>query len=625
MAHSLANLIACLFLAAAALQTSRLLLHVAFDASNHELSPVLQTARLPLDPSTARAPAAATAAAAAAPPLSLGVGSGVSNASSGAAAAEPVGEERCAAYAARRLARDRGQNGSAALGFRLSVTEPLESAGRCVWRLRRRENLQQEEDRHLPEREVASFVRVELRGGDEVDVSQTPHTPAMSVEGARGRRPAREGGGGDLDTPVVRWTQRFRGCRLCGYSCSGFHILPRSPKEQFAYPVVRRKALQVKVIVSPEKIVASAPKNQFRLYVYGADRNLEGALTAYFQGWSTSISRGRLLSQTCRIVVTRPTFFFRRRSVATLAQTNIAHWLHDVLFPIFMTIYNHVGDPLSADFAVVPDEGDATHALWSEYWAVGEIGQKLLSALVPYRSRVQLGAGMCFRHAVFDCPAADSMRPIAPFQRWLAAAKRLSFAPLPVPPPVPAAGTASGAAGTALRLTLLMRCPGGSRYLAGHEEMRRVARQEGFVVATPPPVPIFLQMTALVTVLQRTHVLAGVHGSELAPMLFMPNGSVVVEIVPQEFRYHDAWYVGQAAASGLHLLRLTPFATTYTMYGEGHGRVCGRHFYKYEKKVLEEPNDESSYRQLASNITLSTHTWKTTLTLAKELLYKQSS
>eukprot|EP00754_Rhynchopus_humris_P043686 Rhum_TRINITY_DN3444_c0_g1::Rhum_TRINITY_DN3444_c0_g1_i1::g.10662::m.10662 len=605
MAHSLANLIVCLFLAAAALQTSRLLLHVAFDASNHELSSVLPTGHLPLD---------ASSAAAAAGVAAVGKDPTDPNTTSGAAA-EPDGAERCAAYAARRLARDRGRNGSAALGFRLSVTEPLESAGRCVWRLRRRENLQQEEDRHLPEREVASFLRVELPGGDEVDVSQTPHTP-LSVEGVRGV--LREGGGPDM--PVVRWTQRFRGCRLCGYSCSGFHILPRTPKEQFAYPVVRRKALQAKVIVSPEKIVASAPKNQFRLYVYGADRNLEGALTAYFQGWSTSISRGRLLSQTCRSVVTRPTFFFRRRSVATLAQTNVAHWLHDVLFPMFMTIYNHVGDPQSADFAVVPDEGDATHALWSEYWAVGEIGQRLLSTLVPYRSRVQLGAGMCFRHAIFDCPASDSMRPIAPFQRWLAAAKRLSFAPLSVPSPV----SASGAAGAALRLTLLMRCPGGSRYLAGHEEMRRVARQEGFVVATPPPVPIFLQMTALVTVLQRTHVLAGVHGSELAPMLFMPNGSVVVEIVPQEFRYHDAWYVRQAAASGLHLLRLTPFATTYTMYGEGHGRVCGRHFYKYEKKVLEEPNDEASYRQLASNVTLSARTWQATLTLAKDLLYKQA-
>ena len=490
-----------------------------------------------------------------------------------------------------------------------NYTEPMKYAANCTWLLMRHEDLGQKQEKRTEVSEIATFMRATTADGYDIEIPRTPHTAhVFAADKTRGGTLAEV-----FDQKEIVWKQKFRGCRTCGYSCAGFTNSPKSRKEVFTYPILKKKRVQVKVMTSPERLVSDHPRSLFRLFVYGADKNLQAALTAHYMGWGTSISRGRLVRQACLKYVENPTFFFRRRTTV-YSRTNIAHWLHDTLFPMFMTVYNHVGDPHSAKgkYNVVPDEGDSMTGLWREFWAVGEIGDVLLSTLFPYRSRVKLELGLCFKEAIFDCPKADSMGPIAPLQRWLTQAKSLSFVPLSV--------------SSKLSLVMIVRCKGGSRFLGSWEEMKQTALGLGYGVTIPPPVPVFMQMTSLLKQLQRAHVLASVHGSELAPMLFMPNGSVVVEIVPREYKWHDAWYIRQAAVTGLHLLRVTPNKTAvkYHWHGESTEKVCGRSFLKHERELAKNGKDEASYRQLASTITVSKSAWTNVLLLSKELLFKQA-
>ncbi|KAJ9436806.1 hypothetical protein DIPPA_22489 [Diplonema papillatum] len=447
-----------------------------------------------------------------------------------------------------------------------------------------------------------------------------PGVAAAEQEGGNGSRggvglaPMAQPAGGVADLfralsrRVVRWEEpspRAESCLRCGYSCSQFQHFPGPAG--LPYPVVDRPPLFV---------VCGGRKNAIDVYNHAA--NPVARETAIAQGWAVYTKEGPPPEgAACASVVELPTVFFRRRFLMNLAQSNMGHYLHDVLFPMFMTVYNHVG--LEAmhgrRYRVVPEGDGWDEGPWRRYWAIGFPGT-LLSAVFPKEVRETLSDRKCFRRAVFDCPAVLAMHPTGPFHAFLERELNFRFAPLrPLPPAAPLPGTPAGR--RQLSMLMMVRCVGGSRYLSNWAELQHIAQVDDFRV-TVETRNVYATFREALLLYQNSHVLAGIHGAELCGMLFMPTGSVVIEVVPQEYRYLDAWYVRQSNASKLHHLRITPAAADVKYLRYGAHKACGRKFAKAEANTYGVAYVyEAGYRQLASTVRLDPAAWATALQFAR--------
>eukprot|EP01059_Diplonema_ambulator_P012279 TRINITY_DN2253_c0_g1_i2.p1 TRINITY_DN2253_c0_g1~~TRINITY_DN2253_c0_g1_i2.p1 ORF type:complete len:554 (+),score=85.90 TRINITY_DN2253_c0_g1_i2:32-1663(+) len=457
------------------------------------------------------------------------------------------------------------------------IVQPIEHVRDCEWTMIRGEDLNNPAPETTPLTHVAAFYRTLSVEGEEVDISATQYTASRLAET------------GLLETfgqRRITWQQRYKGCRACGYSCA---IIRKPDDFNPKYPL--RKSMRI-----------MAQQGQILAY---DDADSDTVLTAKYQGWDVKhMGVQPLPLATCSQVTEAPTFFFKRRNTPYF-RNNIAHWIHDLLFPVFMTLHNHMGDAiLSKNYYIVPDL-DAPEAAFKQNWGIADSNVFLTELAGPGR-RLTPQHNHCFKHAIFDCPTPDSMEPIQPFQTWLKSKLKMSFEPVaPLSPTI----------------TVMVRCPGGSRYLENAPLMLRTAQEEGYTVRNASTVPVFTQMNTLVQTLQSTNVITSIHGSEIAPMLFMRNGSVVIEIIPNEFRYLDAWYITQAAAAGLHLIRLSPNQTNVKYHFNGKANVCGSSKHRYEKKIHKNiGSQESNYRQLSSSISINMDTWRDVLRLAKRLL-----
>eukprot|EP01062_Namystynia_karyoxenos_P036867 TRINITY_DN26852_c0_g1_i1.p1 TRINITY_DN26852_c0_g1~~TRINITY_DN26852_c0_g1_i1.p1 ORF type:complete len:637 (+),score=169.36 TRINITY_DN26852_c0_g1_i1:68-1912(+) len=384
---------------------------------------------------------------------------------------------------------------------------------------------------------------------------------------------------------------RRRSCRACGYSCNAFgyqHWSSALALPELRYPL---RAAPAALTVRPPKVLGKKlTKRQMKQVVCGRCGNcftrcgstvdqddmhhygkgyvykrptveVHGAssdvvLTLRRFGYH-AVAGGRHRNDSeCAVVVEEPTVVLPVPEWAVQPRRNVAHWIHDIFVPTFTTLDAHFG-PLGADALGVRV---AVHEPLRNIvpFVQGSGADWLLQRLVgPMERIVDLGVvGTCLRRAVADCPPAGSMGPTPALQRWLTLAGHSGFARLPLPPPAPGGGPGR------LRLAVVLRRLGSSRALVDPDALIAAAELEGWRVEVALPGGALVNsppaLKVLVGALQRTHLLAGMHGSELAPMLFLPNGSAVVEIIDGRFQWIDPWYINQAISSGLTLFRWRP-------------------------------------------------------------------
>eukprot|EP01062_Namystynia_karyoxenos_P031779 TRINITY_DN2354_c2_g2_i1.p1 TRINITY_DN2354_c2_g2~~TRINITY_DN2354_c2_g2_i1.p1 ORF type:complete len:617 (+),score=182.13 TRINITY_DN2354_c2_g2_i1:136-1986(+) len=425
-----------------------------------------------------------------------------------------------------------------------------------------------------------AFRRRTLDLGGDLDLLLSPHTPDPAAEGAP-HRPAAVVF--PPVAPAVRWCgprNEFINCRSCGYSCNlfGFMYAWERKLSAWGFPYPARKGpVQVacRGHLRDPKHRKGGKKCKVRCgyklgpqfsdggqgfrrqwLEIGAEGNQESVMTATRLGYAVT-QKHNVTASDCYRIVQAPAIFYGTMEWPVLPRTNFAHWTHDAFFPLFMNIYNALGPGVlparpgeNTSYVVVVKESE-----FASYAAAG-LGW-LLEALAPWR--LEPHRGLCFTRAYFDCPIVNWMGPVGPLQNWLQGLG-MSFAPLPVAP--------------APRLVLMVRHEGGTRYLENWEELADSARRLGWDVRTPlrPQAKLNVVSRALLwelaPLLQGAHCVVGFHGAELALMPLMPNGSVVVEICPREYRYLDTWYLDQAEAHGLHLLRWAPPNASAT-YGQG--------------------------------------------------------
>eukprot|EP00662_Eupelagonemidae_sp_cell21_P026411 gene26411-11415_t len=88
----------------------------------------------------------------------------------------------------------------------------------------------------------------------------------------------------------------------------------------------------------------------------------------------------------------------------------------------------------------------------------------LLFSLAPHRP--PLRQGQCYTNAVFDCPKANTMAPMAPMHEWLERRHRFSFSPLAWP------------GGGRPRMLLMLRKWGGDRHIVNWAALAAAARAQ---------------------------------------------------------------------------------------------------------------------------------------------------
>eukprot|EP01065_Artemidia_motanka_P040792 TRINITY_DN5181_c0_g1_i2.p1 TRINITY_DN5181_c0_g1~~TRINITY_DN5181_c0_g1_i2.p1 ORF type:complete len:662 (+),score=144.42 TRINITY_DN5181_c0_g1_i2:70-1986(+) len=172
--------------------------------------------------------------------------------------------------------------------------------------------------------------------------------------------------------------------------------------------------------------------------------------------------------------------------------------------------------------------------------------------------------GTCFRQLYANCPAPSTLRPMADMHTFMSQKYGWSFTPR----------TCGTMGSCRANFTLAMRRAAGTRAVANPLEVLRMSAAVGFCAHTVRFEGMTLRQVA--DTLQHTDVLLAMHGAEHAAMSFMRVGSVVIEAVPQWYADEDAFYIAQANAGGLSLLRWRLSGSGLVVYhnGLGFGLPC---------------------------------------------------
>eukprot|EP01060_Flectonema_neradi_P027222 TRINITY_DN36839_c0_g1_i1.p1 TRINITY_DN36839_c0_g1~~TRINITY_DN36839_c0_g1_i1.p1 ORF type:complete len:650 (+),score=43.87 TRINITY_DN36839_c0_g1_i1:92-2041(+) len=355
-------------------------------------------------------------------------------------------------------------------------------------------------------------------------------------------------------------------------------------------------------------------RNQVTFRIFGQTLKQANMMkTASHMGFTTTWRpEAEFHSVECSTVVSELTFFFGHRQMTWLLGVNIGHLIHDNLYRVFSTIHSYVNLLQDSEdrneYLVIAADGDWKQGWYQGFeksWGIGPLGH-LMEALMPRRPALQIG--MCFKKAVFDCPMSNTMVPMEYLQKWLERNYRMSFSPLP------------RIRDEKKLLLLMVRNKNSSRSIDNAQEMSATAVNAGWNVSIPlssDNSSIYHKMLDLLPLFQKCSLLVGLHGSELAPMIFMPRYSVVVEIIPIHFKYVDAWYLHQANASTLHLLRWSPVNSSIE-YGPRMNSYTEKKYYKVQELNRTE---EEGARRMRSTFRAPIEEWSQILNFSDVILH----
>eukprot|EP01062_Namystynia_karyoxenos_P027765 TRINITY_DN21207_c0_g1_i1.p1 TRINITY_DN21207_c0_g1~~TRINITY_DN21207_c0_g1_i1.p1 ORF type:complete len:804 (+),score=149.56 TRINITY_DN21207_c0_g1_i1:204-2615(+) len=222
---------------------------------------------------------------------------------------------------------------------------------------------------------------------------------------------------------------------------------------------------------------------------------------------------------------------------------NLAHWTTEALY----TLYNA---RVQAGEYVGVWPGDS----WETWQGMARHSQPLMrvvNALVPLRLNLNRN-GLCLQRLRLH---VNSGWPIESAGVGLRAYARRIWGMPPEPLPAPAGGR--------LTATLVLRRAGGTRCITNWEDLRRAAAAQNWHLQLPL-VPgtnkssFTARLTEVAEAVSRSHVLAAMHGAEMAVAVFAAAaGSILVEICPWGgiLRFSDIWYASYAYTAGVHVMR----------------------------------------------------------------------
>ena len=462
-------------------------------------------------------------------------------------------------------------------------------------------------------------------------------------------------------TPSIQWcasTAQWRGCRQCGYSCNNLEAAKGGYIDVgIKYPILRTirvyvgnqqrrvytdsaewnvTQMKVEQLEKPGRHLLSRKKGLASPYLtlFGDAKSYDSALTAERMGFRANYRpteewNNKKYHTKCLKMVRGITFFFSRRFRMKDVQTNIGHWLHDNYFPMFTVISRYMANMTEArhalNYRVVPFD-DVYMKGFKQSWAVGPLAH-LLEALLPRRSKLYV-KGKCYAQAVFDCAPANSMEPMQPLHRWLRNVHKMDF--MPLLNRKTAHAWSSGTLDHPNNMLLMLRKRGTARFIDNYRDMVDTATGLGWNVTVPlnPDAgngTITHRMLDVLEHLQTCALMVGFHGNELATMFFMPRGSVVVEIVSVYFRYLDAWYIRQAKASSLHLVRWTPSNESISFgprwrWEEVYMKASAHDRRFFADRASTGEVYEYGARAMRSSLVANIEEWRALLRLASSLL-----
>eukprot|EP00756_Hemistasia_phaeocysticola_P065002 Hpha_TRINITY_DN8220_c0_g2::TRINITY_DN8220_c0_g2_i2::g.111882::m.111882 len=225
------------------------------------------------------------------------------------------------------------------------------------------------------------------------------------------------------------------------------------------------------------------------------------------------------------------------------SEGNLAHFIGD-LWHLFFQVNDLYREKLGEDLPMIFFPQNNTRRL-EAFPRLAGLPPDLMNKAVPgLIASGRLGKGRtCVRELFVDCPTPNVLSRYDRFQAHLSKHYKWSFEPRTAPP--------SGE--THPQMLLLARRPAGSRVLRNPQGIMDTAKAVGWcgdILRSDQA-----KQSEICKVLQRADLLVAVHGAELAAMVFMRQGSIVVEGVPDAYADHDGFYAEQARAGKITLLR----------------------------------------------------------------------
>ena len=151
-------------------------------------------------------------------------------------------------------------------------------------------------------------------------------------------------------------------------------------------------------------------------------------------------------------------------------------------------------------------------------------------------------------------------------------------------------------------LVIINRKPGGTRYIANTNDLVAIAAAEGW--------NSFVSVGSynlMLTHIQQASLTASFHGADLAlAMLFKRDFSAIIEILLNQGRREDPWYLYQANGASLKIIRWILHHTQVPEWVNEPEEVQRRGKYK----------NRLSWRRKSINFTLPLESWRTVLQTA---------
>eukprot|EP00756_Hemistasia_phaeocysticola_P067070 Hpha_TRINITY_DN9690_c0_g4::TRINITY_DN9690_c0_g4_i1::g.184285::m.184285 len=231
-------------------------------------------------------------------------------------------------------------------------------------------------------------------------------------------------------------------------------------------------------------------------------------------------------------------------NLVSWADTNVGHFLADLIHPFHRlgALYGAERGQPSSPFIYFPQNNTKRLGKFPRHAGLPQdMVERLLGGVVASGT---LGEGRtCVKDLVVDCPEPGSLRGYAALRHSMSSLFGWDFRTLHRPLP----------GETHARMVLLLRSPSGSRVVQNPQFVVDGARRAGWCVSVLRT--DLGRHTDILSALQQAHGLAALHGTELAQMLFLRKGGVVVEAVPELYAARDGFFAEQARAGGHPLLR----------------------------------------------------------------------